>query len=83
MAAPYSSICSTIKPTWIEITAPDYPGERLVVCRNAALAVERARKRADLLAATERALARIAQATRRKRRPCAPSAPMRQNGELE
>ncbi len=52
-----------------EITAPDYPGERLVVCRNAALAVERARKREDLLAATERALARIAQATRRKRRP--------------
>ena len=51
-----------------EITAPDYPGERLVVCRNAALAVERARKRSDLLAATDRALSRIAQATRRKRR---------------
>jgi hypothetical protein len=29
-----------------EITSPDYPGERLVVCRNPALAVERARKRA-------------------------------------
>ncbi len=52
-----------------EITAPDYPGERLVVCRNAALAGERARKREDLLAATERALSRIVLATRRKRRP--------------
>ncbi len=52
-----------------EITAPDYPGERLVVCRNAALAKERARKRRDLLAATERGLSRIAMATQRKRRP--------------
>ena len=52
-----------------EITAPDYPGERLVVCRNAALAKERARKRQDLLAATERGLSRIAMATKRKRRP--------------
>jgi hypothetical protein len=52
-----------------EITAPDYPGERLVVCRNAELAVERSRKREDLLAATERDLSRIAMATRRKRRP--------------
>jgi hypothetical protein len=52
-----------------EIAAPDYPSERLVVCRNAALAKERARKREALLAATERALSRIALATRRKRRP--------------
>lgn len=52
-----------------EITAPDYPGERLVVCRNAELAVERSRKREDLLAATERDLSRIAMATRRKRHP--------------
>ena len=52
-----------------EITAPGYPGERLVVCRNADLAVERGRKREDLLAATERDLSRIAMATRRKRRP--------------
>jgi hypothetical protein len=37
-----------------EITAPDYPGERRVVCRNPALAIERARKREDLLLATER-----------------------------
>jgi transposase len=52
-----------------EITSSDYPGERLVVCRNPVLAKERARKRSELLAATERALARIAMATRRKRRP--------------
>ena len=36
-----------------EITTPEYPGERLVVCRNPALAVERARKRRELLAATD------------------------------
>ncbi|HYR01406.1 MAG TPA: IS1634 family transposase, partial [Casimicrobiaceae bacterium] len=40
-----------------EITAPeDYPGERLVVCRNPLVAAERARKREELLAATERGL---------------------------
>jgi len=39
-----------------EITHPDYPGERLIACRNPALATERARKRADLLTATEHAL---------------------------
>lgn len=37
-----------------EIASPDYPGERLIVCRNPLLAAERARKREDLLAATER-----------------------------
>ena len=42
-----------------EITHPDYPGERLIACRNPALALERARKRGDLLAATEQALAPI------------------------
>src|SRR5213080_623438 len=36
-----------------EITSPDYPGERLVVCKNPLLAEERARKRAELLAVTE------------------------------
>jgi hypothetical protein len=51
------------------ITAPDYPGERLVVCRNPLLAAERARKRADLLAATERDLTVIAEAVSRKRNP--------------
>jgi putative spermidine/putrescine transport system permease protein len=52
-----------------EITAPAYPGERLVVCRNPDLARERARKREDLLAATERDLAWVARATGRLRRP--------------
>ena len=51
------------------ITSPDFPGERLIVCRNRALAAERARKREDLLAATERDLARIAAAVARKRQP--------------
>jgi hypothetical protein len=37
-----------------EITHPDYPGERLIACRNPLLAAQRARKRADLLAATEK-----------------------------
>jgi hypothetical protein len=40
----------------VEITHPDYPGERLVACRNPLLAAERARKRGELLAATETAL---------------------------
>jgi hypothetical protein len=43
-----------------EITSPDYPGERLIACRNPLLAAERARKRADLLAATEDDLAKVA-----------------------
>ena len=43
-----------------EITHPDYPGERLICCRNPALADERARKRQALLAATEKDLAKIA-----------------------
>jgi hypothetical protein len=52
-----------------EITHPDYPGERLVCCHNPALAEERARKRAELLAATEEQLQTIAAATRREKRP--------------
>ena len=40
-----------------EIAHPDYPGERLIACRNPHLATERARKRDELLAATETALA--------------------------
>src|SRR5271157_2303947 len=52
-----------------EITSPDYPGERLVVCRNPDLARERARKRDDLLAATERDLSRIAAHVRRRHAP--------------
>jgi len=42
-----------------EITHPDYPGERLIACRNPALAQERGRKREDLLAATETLLATV------------------------
>jgi transposase len=51
------------------ITSPDFPGERLIVCRNPDLAQERTRKRQELLAATERDLARIRTATARKRNP--------------
>ena len=53
----------------IEIDSPDFPGERLVCCHNPVLAEERARKRGELLAATEKDLAKIAAATRRPRRP--------------
>ena len=42
-----------------EITSDDFPGERLIACRNPALADERARKREDLLAATEKLLAPV------------------------
>ena len=50
-------------------TSPDFPGERLVCCHNPVLAAERARKRGELLAATEKDLAPIAAATRREQRP--------------
>ena len=43
----------------LELTSPDYPGERLVACRNPSLATKRARTREELLGATERALAKI------------------------
>lgn len=52
-----------------EISDPGYPGERLVACRNPLMAEERARKRKELLAATERALNEIAAATQRPRNP--------------
>ena len=52
-----------------EITCPDYPGERLIACYNPFLAADRARKRAELLDATEAELAKIDAATRRARRP--------------
>jgi hypothetical protein len=51
------------------ITSPDFPGERLIVCRNPDLARERGRKRQDLLTATERDLSAIAAAVNRKRQP--------------
>ncbi len=53
----------------LELTSEHFPGERLVVCRNPLLAEERARKRAELLAATEADLAKIAAATQRARNP--------------
>jgi len=52
-----------------EIASPDYPGERLIVCRNKALAAERAKKRKELLAATEAELARIKASVERERAP--------------
>jgi hypothetical protein len=51
------------------ITSPEFPGERLIVCRNPDLARERARKRQDLLAATERDLAAIKARVDRARSP--------------
>jgi hypothetical protein len=53
----------------VEIIHPDYPGERLIACRNPLLAVQRARKRENLLTATENELAEITAATTRTRRP--------------
>jgi len=52
-----------------EIVSDDYPGERLVVCRNPELAAERARKRVELLEATETALVKIRAMTEKKRNP--------------
>src|SRR6266704_81419 len=52
-----------------EITSPDYPRERLVVCKNPLLAAQRVRKRAELLAVTENDLARIAAPVQRARSP--------------
>ena len=51
-----------------EIQHPDFPGERLIACMNPLLAAERARKREDLLQATERQLEKVAAATRREKR---------------
>lgn len=53
-----------------EITSPDFPGERLMACYNPLLAQDRARTREELVAATEKALAKIAkEAARRTRTP--------------
>jgi transposase len=51
------------------ITSPEFPDERLIVCRNPDLAAERTRKREELLTATEKDLARIQAAVGRKRNP--------------
>jgi transposase len=52
-----------------EVTSPDFPDERLVVCRNPSLAAERTRKRQELLAATEADLRKVANAVSRKSKP--------------
>ena len=53
-----------------EITSPDYPGERLMVCHNPLLEEERRRKRQELLAATEKKLEKISkQVARRTKKP--------------
>lgn len=52
-----------------EVRSADYPGERLIVCRNPLLAAERARKRQVLLAAAEKKLAAVAQAVARANQP--------------
>lgn len=52
-----------------EIQSPDFPGERLVVCRNPLLAFSRARKREELLQATEKNLAKIRDAVSRTKAP--------------
>ncbi len=53
----------------IELCSEQFPGERLIVCRNPLLAEERARKRRELLDATERELQRITAAAGRTRNP--------------
>jgi transposase len=52
-----------------EVNSPDFPDERLIVCRNPLLAAERARKRQDLLAATEADLLKVVKSVTRKRNP--------------
>jgi transposase len=52
-----------------EVQSPDFPGERLVVCRNPVLAFSRARKREELLQATEKNLAKIRDAVSRAKAP--------------
>jgi transposase len=52
-----------------EVEHPDYPGERLIVCRNPLLAAERVRKREELMAVAEKKLGELEAATKRKRQP--------------
>ena len=52
-----------------EIQHPDYPGERLIVCRNPLLAAERVRKRGELIESAEKKLGEIETATKRQRQP--------------
>ena len=60
-----------------EITSPDFPGERLVACRNPVLAAERARKREDLLQATEKLLAPLTARVHAGRLPAPPGSASR------
>jgi len=53
----------------VEIRSPAYPGERLIVCRNPLLTAERARKREELLKATERELDKVVAAAARLKNP--------------
>jgi hypothetical protein len=55
-----AGVCVYDQQSLAEIVSDEHPDERLVVCRNPLVAAERARKREDLLQATERALAEIA-----------------------
>jgi len=57
-----------------EVSSPEFPGERLVVCRNPAVAAERARKREELLALTERDLEQV------KQMVCGPRGTLRNAG---
>ena len=57
------------KTDLVEIAHLDFPGERLIACLNPLLAEERARKRPELLTATEKQLEKIAAATQRPKRP--------------
>ena len=57
------------KEDFAEVSSPDYPGERLIICLNKALQKERCRTREELLQATENELNEIAQATSRTRSP--------------
>jgi transposase len=52
-----------------EVSSANYPGERLIVCRNPLLADERARKRRELLAAAEKKLDAVVQAVSRAKQP--------------
>ena len=52
-----------------EMTSPDFPGERLIVCRNPVLAERRAWKREELLVATEKNLKKIVEAVQRPKNP--------------
>src|SRR4029077_19479357 len=66
-----------------EITTPEFPGERLVVCKNPLLAAERARKREDLLQATEAALRKLADQIARGSGPAGQDKIARAVGRIE